>query len=128
MVECKYLLPCGYCDKKGAPCTVVEFEKFEAQTQLANLHAWFGNEDSNQTCGTCVHTDGMCYTSNPPQIKCIHTKKFHVYGDKCDCEQYKSMFEPSDDLYKNKYKYLGVGTTNGTTGCTITKFNNSSEE
>lgn len=124
MTECKYLLPCGYCDKKGAPCTVVEFEKFEAQAQLANMSAWFGNETNSNTCGTCIHTDGMCYTSNPPQIKCVHTNKFHFYGDECDCERYQSMYESSSKFYK--YEMLATNRSDPP-GCTLTKLNNSME-
>ena len=35
-------------------------------------------------CGNCDKTDGLCYTSNPPQVKCTITGKFHYYGDECD--------------------------------------------
>ena len=34
-------------------------------------------------CGSCNLTDGKCYTSNPPQVKCIVTNKFHYYNDEC---------------------------------------------
>lgn len=37
-------------------------------------------------CGGCDQTDGFCYTSNPPQVKCTITGNFHFYDDKCDCE------------------------------------------
>ena len=37
-------------------------------------------------CGTCPNTDGACYTSIPPQIKCALTNKFHYYNDDCDVE------------------------------------------
>lgn len=35
-------------------------------------------------CGNCTKTDGLCYTSNPPKVKCTVTGKFHEYGDECD--------------------------------------------
>ena len=35
-------------------------------------------------CGNCDKTDGLCYTSNPPKVKCTVTGKFHEYGDECD--------------------------------------------
>ena len=35
-------------------------------------------------CGSCEHTDGLCYTSNPPQIRCGITGEFHYYTDVCD--------------------------------------------
>lgn len=37
------------------------------------------------TCGNCKYTDGLCYTSLPPQVKCDITGKFHYYDDECDC-------------------------------------------
>ena len=36
-------------------------------------------------CGSCSCTDGNCYTSNPPKVKCTITGKFHFYDDICDC-------------------------------------------
>lgn len=35
-------------------------------------------------CGNCDKTDGLCYTSNPPKVKCTITGKFHEYDDECD--------------------------------------------
>lgn len=35
-------------------------------------------------CGQCNKTDGMCYTSNPPKVKCTVTGEFHLYDDKCN--------------------------------------------
>ena len=37
------------------------------------------------TCGSCPHTDGLCYTSMPPQCRCSITGKHHYYSDECDC-------------------------------------------
>ena len=42
------------------------------------------------TCGSCEFTDGCCYTSLPPQIRCNITGKFHYYNDECDCEGIKA--------------------------------------
>ena len=36
-------------------------------------------------CCSCPHTDNLVYTSNPPQVKCSITGKFHYYDDECDC-------------------------------------------
>ena len=38
------------------------------------------------TCGSCPHTDGLCYTSLPPQIRCNITGEYHYYSDECNCE------------------------------------------
>lgn len=35
-------------------------------------------------CGACDKTDGMCYCSLPPQVKCIITGRFHYYDEQCD--------------------------------------------
>ncbi len=39
------------------------------------------------TCGTCPHTDGLCYASMPPQVRCNITGEYHYYGDACDCRE-----------------------------------------
>ena len=44
-------------------------------------------------CGVCSFTDGMCYTSNPPKVKCTLTGTYHYYGDECDCESIRSTRE-----------------------------------
>ena len=38
-------------------------------------------------CGSCSYTDGCCYTSMPPQVKCTITGEFHYYDDECNCEE-----------------------------------------
>lgn len=35
-------------------------------------------------CGFCNYTDGLCYDSNPPQVKCAITGKHRFYGSDCD--------------------------------------------
>lgn len=35
-------------------------------------------------CGNCDKTDGLCYTSNPPKVKCTVTGNFHEYDDECE--------------------------------------------
>lgn len=39
-----------------------------------------------RSCGNCDMTDGMCYTSCPPQVRCTVTGEFHGYGDRCNVE------------------------------------------
>lgn len=35
-------------------------------------------------CGQCSMTDGLCYTSLPPKVRCLVTDEFHYYEDKCN--------------------------------------------
>ena len=42
------------------------------------------------TCGSCNMTDGCCYTSLPPKVKCNVTGEFHYYDDECNCEDIKA--------------------------------------
>lgn len=35
-------------------------------------------------CGNCNYTDDLCYTSNPPKVKCTITGKLRYYGEECD--------------------------------------------
>lgn len=48
-------------------------------------------------CGFCSYTDGLCYTSDPPQVKCTIDGEFHKYG--ADCTAFPSvpiiMIEPT---------------------------------
>lgn len=37
-------------------------------------------------CGSCQYTDGCCYSSMPPKVKCTITNEFHLYDDECNCE------------------------------------------
>ena len=41
-------------------------------------------------CGSCPYTDGCCYTSLPPKVKCNITGEFHYYNDECNCEDIKA--------------------------------------
>lgn len=55
-------------------------------------------------CGSCKHTDGCCYSSMPPKVRCVITNKFHYYEDVCDCEEAKfirdALLDTSDkDAY-----------------------------
>lgn len=43
-------------------------------------------------CGNCNKTDGLCYTSLPPKVKCTVTGNFHNYDD--DCDVGKIVLEP----------------------------------
>lgn len=36
-------------------------------------------------CGQCDLTDGTILTSDPPQVRCPVTGKFHGLDDVCDC-------------------------------------------
>lgn len=38
-------------------------------------------------CGNCDKTDGLCYTSLPPKVKCTITGEYHLYSDKCTVKQ-----------------------------------------
>lgn len=40
-------------------------------------------------CGNCDKTDGLCYTSIPPQVKCTVSGKFHFYDDECNIKSIK---------------------------------------
>ena len=38
-------------------------------------------------CGNCDKTDGICYTSHPPKVKCSITNEFHYYDDFCNVQE-----------------------------------------
>ena len=35
-------------------------------------------------CGNCDKTDGLCYTSMPPQVRCTVSGEYHGYDDQCN--------------------------------------------
>mgnify|MGYP006927030270 CR=1 FL=1 len=38
-------------------------------------------------CGDCDKTDGLCYASLPPKVKCTVTGEYHLYDDECSIER-----------------------------------------
>jgi hypothetical protein len=42
-------------------------------------------------CGSCPYTDGMCYTSLPPKVRCDITGEYHYYDDECNCIDVKEQ-------------------------------------
>lgn len=34
-------------------------------------------------CRDCDKTDGLCYASLPPKVKCTVTGEYHLYDDEC---------------------------------------------
>jgi len=49
-------------------------------------------------CGLCDKTDGLCYTSNPPKVKCTITGEFHEYGDNCDAIFMAKICKPLHEI------------------------------
>lgn len=35
-------------------------------------------------CGSCDKTDGLCYASLPPKVKCTITGEYRLYDDTCN--------------------------------------------
>ena len=85
--ECKYRLPCGWCDKRDRECKIAT----DTTTQLTSTVPIDETGTTDLTaikklCCNCDTTDGMWYTSNPPKVKCLITGKFRFYDDVCDCD------------------------------------------
>jgi hypothetical protein len=73
------------------------------------------------TCGSCFYTDGCCYTTNPPKVKCVITNEFHLYGDECDCEEARNKREAEEADGYIKYsgdKLVTPDPTYGSVGVT----------
>lgn len=92
-INCTYETPCGWCSKWDKKCD----RKIGTATPIVGGYSIDGNDISGfvsvtsesskpKRCGGCDKTDGMCYTSSPPQVKCIITGRFHFYDDVCDCD------------------------------------------
>ena len=66
-------------------------------------------------CGSCPFTDGLCYTSSPPQVKCNITNEFHYYNDECNCIEHMQSQKEELDFVKKKLSEPGPLMTNGST-------------
>lgn len=49
-------------------------------------------------CGDCDKTDGLCYASLPPKVKCTVTGKYHLYDDECPIKR-----QPAVGVYESSY-------------------------
>lgn len=105
--NCIYETPCGWCSKWDKKCdrkigkdsptpsdiyTPEEIrEKYiSTLTQVKPIDTSLTDSATSisskpKRCGSCDKTDGMCYT-NPSQVKCIITGRFHFFDDICDCD------------------------------------------
>lgn len=54
------------------------------------------------TCGSCPFTDGCCYTSLPPKVKCTITNEYHYYSDICNCEEVRVQKEAIENYLAQK--------------------------
>lgn len=54
-------------------------------------------------CGSCLLTDGCCYTSMPPKVKCTITNEYHLYGDECNCDEARISKEAELEQFKEKF-------------------------
>lgn len=54
-------------------------------------------------CGSCLLTDGCCYTSMPPKVKCTITNEYHLYGDECNCDEARISKEVELEQFKEKF-------------------------
>ena len=92
MVKCVGELSEKEIDKIGTDtATPIKTNQFDTVTQVETIDTSPTDSATSisskpKRCGSCDKTDGMCYTSNPPQVKCIITGRFHFYDDICDCD------------------------------------------
>ena len=72
--ECKYRLPCNWCDKYNRPCEAIEYEVFNLEQEcdhewrLVELIKHTGGEDIHERCYKCGamrlrSNDGTIYES-----------------------------------------------------------------
>lgn len=96
MEKCRYLLPCGMCDKFNEPCCLSAGEPIISPAKVTHIPEEGRTREildstsiSSQlrTCGSCP--DGMknyLYLTHPPKIKCKVTGNFRFVDDVCDCD------------------------------------------
>ncbi len=49
-------------------------------------------------CGDCDKTDGLCYASLPPKVKCTVTGEYHLYDDECTIRQQPNYMIPCSQM------------------------------
>lgn len=49
-------------------------------------------------CGDCDKTDGLCYASLPPKVKCTVTGEYHLYDDECSIKRHQAV-----GVYESSY-------------------------
>ncbi len=47
-------------------------------------------------CGSCQFTDGKCYISLPPKVKCTIMNEFRLYEDECSCPSARATHESEE--------------------------------
>ncbi len=82
----EYLLrdkhPCDGCDHGWGTANENGIEV--CNDTCKELKEWSEKQVMAKLCGQCNKTDGICYTSNPPKVKCTVTGEFHLYDDQCN--------------------------------------------
>ena len=74
-------------------------------------------------CGSCPFTDGCCYTSMPPKVKCTITHEYHYYEDECNCEEVRASRDEELAMIKkmlNNKPFVGVDYGNLVVSDTVT--------
>lgn len=88
--ECKYRLPCGWCDRQNKKCELNQnleiIKDIKTVPSSESDSAISSVSYAPKRCITCNMTDGFCYTSNPHQVRCKITGRLHYYDDICDCD------------------------------------------
>ena len=72
-------ITCRSCDGKGYIIIPLNHQDEERITNL----------NDTRYCGSCKETDGLCYTGNPPKVKCMLSSKFRNYDDVCEYNNIK---------------------------------------
>lgn len=72
-------ITCRSCDGKGYIIISSNYHDVEYTSNL----------DDTKYCGSCNKTDGLCYYTNPPKVKCMLSGKFRNYDDTCEYSNIK---------------------------------------
>lgn len=72
-------ITCRSCDGKGY--IIISSNHYDEE-RITNLN-------DTRYCGSCKETDGLCYSSNPPKVKCMLSGKFRNYDDTCEYSNIK---------------------------------------
>lgn len=68
-------------------------------------------------CGNCDKTDGLVYTTNPPQVRCRLSGNFHFMNDKCDAIADDEWQEPEINPCRGCDDYDNQGGCQSNGGC-----------
>lgn len=90
MNECKYRLPCGWCDRKNVECSQIQKP---ITVDSASVITPIMDAIKIKQCKNCKCATYDLNVSTAPKVKCRLTGNVHSEYDTCDCQDLRAEYE-----------------------------------